>query len=190
MYSIVNANEVLSLEWDVKADNLLMLGCADTKVKVWSLDANKVVAELETSKEFPCVIDLAVSPTDARFVSASATKAHNTLEGGKGELILWSLHTGKRVHAFHIDSAYSQVNSMVINHNGTMVVTGCADGGVRVLDLVTGAPIMGWPAHEGQVTCVRFLQRRNRCDHVRLGRANSRVVDAPRRQNYAKFQSI
>ena len=34
------------------------------------------------------------------------------------ELTLWSLQTGKRVNNFSIESARSQVNSMVINHNG------------------------------------------------------------------------
>ena len=92
---------------------------------------------IRSRQDYPCVLELASSPTDAVFVSSSASRVHDTLEGGKGvrssvqrarldadrhalpqELILWSLQTGKRVNTFHIESSLSQVNSMVINHNG------------------------------------------------------------------------
>jgi hypothetical protein len=147
---------VLSIEWDSKSDHVVLFGCSDSKIKLWNVDSSKVVCEMETSKDYPCVLDIVSSPTDAVFVSSSGTRQHETLEGGKGELILWSLQTGKRVNTFHIESAKSQVNSMVINHNGTMLVVGCGDGMIRVFDMVTALPIMGWPAHEGQTTSVRF----------------------------------
>jgi hypothetical protein len=87
---------------------------------VCRLDADACVLLLASAaQEYPCVLELASSPTDPVFVSSCASKTHDSLEGGKGELTLWSLHTGKKVNTFHIESSYSQVNSMVINHNGT-----------------------------------------------------------------------
>lgn len=43
------------------------------------------------------------------------------------------------------------VDSLAFNHNGNMLVTAGADGFVRVFDMATSSPIMGWPAHDGQV---------------------------------------
>jgi len=60
---------------------------------------------------------------------------------------LWDLAYGKKTHVFNFDSKASQVNHAQFNHNGNMLVTGGADGMVRVFDMATLQSIMGWPAH-------------------------------------------
>ena len=111
---------------------------------------------MDVSKDCPRVIDLAASPSDALVVTASATKFYDSLEAGKGNLTTWSLQNGKRIQEFSIESAKTQINCVVFNHNGKMLMTGGADGMIRLFDMHTYSPIMGWPAHDGQVSCVRF----------------------------------
>ncbi len=100
------------------------------------------------------VLDVAASPTDPLFVCAVASKYHDTLPGGRGILESWSLQTGKRVQSFRVESSKhshsAQVNCVVYNHNGNMLVTGGCDGMIRVFDVgKTDVPIMGWAAHTG-----------------------------------------
>lgn len=110
--------------------------------------------------ECPRVLDAAFSPNpnDNLLVTAAASKYQDTLEGGKGVLCSWALQPSgaKRLRVFPIDASRTQVNSVVFNHNGNMLVTGGADGFVRVFDMASSSPLMGWPAHDGQVSCVRF----------------------------------
>lgn len=48
------------------------------------------------------------------------------------------------------------VNGCTINHNGSLVVCGCSDGSVRIVDLRCSDVIARWPAHKGQVFTVRL----------------------------------
>ncbi len=93
---------------------------------------------------------------DLYVITAAAGKNHDSLEGGKGSVTSWSMQTGKRQRSFQFEAARTQVNSVVFNHNGNLVAAGGADGFVRVFDMAQSGAIMGWPAHEGQVACLRF----------------------------------
>jgi WD repeat-containing protein 91 len=72
-------------------------------------------------------------------------------------LEVWSLQSGKRVQSFSYESKTPQINCVVYNHNGNMLVSGGADGMIRVFDMGKNVPLMGWPAHDsGQLSSVRF----------------------------------
>jgi WD40 repeat protein len=70
----------------------------------------------------------------------------------------FDLHTGQRVLLFSTSNsasngftgqpqqACSQVNTLQLTHNGNLVLTGGADGTVRVWDARTGAAMVGWAA--------------------------------------------
>jgi len=111
--------------------------------------------EGSNAKDYPRVLDVVISPSEAMFVLAAGSKLHDTLEGGKGILESINLQNGKRIHNFAIDSK-CQINTIVFNHNGTMFVTGGSDGFIRVFDIKSPSPIMSWTAHHGQVCCTRF----------------------------------
>jgi len=115
------------------------------------------------------VLDLACSPTDGLFVSASASN-----NSGRGELCAWDLFTGSKLGVYPSASASSSsssssassassasssqdaIHSIVINHNGNMMVSGGGDGVIRVFDMSTRQVIMAWQAHQGQLSSVRF----------------------------------
>ena len=50
----------------------------------------------------------------------------------------------------------TQINACSLNHNGNMLITGCADGFVRMYDVRSGQSIMAWQAHRNQCTSVKL----------------------------------
>ncbi|KAE8733892.1 putative S-acyltransferase [Hibiscus syriacus] len=40
--------EIMSLDWECKSDRLLLIGTADGGIKAWSVDAKRVVCDLNT----------------------------------------------------------------------------------------------------------------------------------------------
>jgi len=201
---------VLSLAWHPHQDGLLLLGTADSRIRLWSTVQRKFHLDFDVATgsthsgsggsavsssksdrdrdgrdkdreqkaqaqaqaqarmdaaslgfaECPRVLDATFSPNqhDSLLITAAASRYHDTLEGGKGVLSSWALQPAgvKRLRVFPIEASRTQVNSVVFNHNGNMLVTAGADGFVRVFDMGSSSPIMGWPAHDGQVSCVRF----------------------------------
>ena len=48
------------------------------------------------------------------------------------------------------------VNGSTLNHNGSLMVCGCNDGYVRIVDLRCPDIITSWPAHQGEVLTVKL----------------------------------
>lgn len=48
------------------------------------------------------------------------------------------------------------MNGCVINHNGGLLVCGCSDGAVRIVDPRCSDLIATWSAHQGEVFTVRL----------------------------------
>lgn len=69
----------------------------------------------------------------------------------------------QRFHA--LQSSYKLdggvVNSYIMNHNGGLLVCGCNDGSVRIIDLRRPDVIASWPAHQGEVFTVRLSPQEN-----------------------------
>jgi WD40 repeat protein len=95
---------------------------------------------------------------------ASVSELHGVLE--KFDLV-----TGKREFTFASSGAAnkggggvlsggaecSQVNSIVLTHNGNMLISGGADGILRVWDTRTSQAMVGWSAHAlSAVSCLRL----------------------------------
>ena len=50
----------------------------------------------------------------------------------------------------------SVVNGSSLNHNGGLMICGCNDGTVRIVDLRCPDIIASWPAHQGEVFTVKL----------------------------------
>ncbi len=48
------------------------------------------------------------------------------------------------------------MRSVAWNHNGTLLLTGTTDGMIRLFDMTSYTPIMGWRGHESSVLRARF----------------------------------
>ena len=150
------SSDLTCMEWDAMKDRYLAFGASDAHIRLWSPDTKKQLVDLTTNTDFPVVLALASSPSSPFLVAASATRAHLTIEGSRGLLEAWDVGRSSRTLTFTVESVVSQINSVVFNHNGNMLVSGGADGMVRIYDMATKKPIMGWPAHVGQVASVRL----------------------------------
>ena len=150
------SSDLTCMEWDAMKDRYLAFGSSDAHIRLWSPETKKQLADLTTNTDFPTVLALASSPSSPFLVAATATRAHSTVEGSRGLLEAWDVSRTSRALTFTVESVLSQVNCVVFNHNGNMLVSGGADGMVRIYDMATKKPIMGWPAHAGQVGSVRL----------------------------------
>jgi WD40 repeat protein len=155
-------------------------------------------------------------------VNSSIGSALSSSSSAQGFLELWDLASGKRSTVFAlpgssssltggtataspISSECTQINSLSLNHNGNMLVTGGADGVVRVWDTRASAAMAGWLAHPhaltsssgskgggGGVACVRLCADETTllsvgCDGAvvewslhRMGNVLRRVAQPPR----------
>jgi WD40 repeat protein len=55
-----------------------------------------------------------------------------------------------------VDPERIAVNCLAYNHNGSMMAAGGSDGMIRIYDMSSCSPIMGWNAHEGEVISIQF----------------------------------
>lgn len=56
----------------------------------------------------------------------------------------------------------SIVNSCVPNHNGGLLICGCNDGWIRILDLRCADVVVSWLAHQGEVFTVKLSSQEDK----------------------------
>ncbi|KAL6066371.1 WD repeat-containing protein 91 [Balamuthia mandrillaris] len=145
-------SEILSLAWETKADRLLLCGTSDGRIKLWNSSSEKVVGDIVTEIDYPRVLDLACSPSDAVFVSATSSLSQSS----SGEVSVWDLRTLQLQRKLNLENGIA-INSVEFNHNGSLLLTGGRDGIVRVYDMMSSStPIMQWQADPTELSCVRF----------------------------------
>lgn len=91
-----------------------------------------------------------ISPNDQFAFSGSCAKTN--LKGGceSGDLILWSLDTGKELKHWSAHSGW--VNAVAFSSDGTLLVSGGEDGDLIVWDAVTSDEIRHLVGHTGSIT--------------------------------------
>ncbi|GCB82476.1 hypothetical protein scyTo_0022004, partial [Scyliorhinus torazame] len=117
------------------------------------------------------ILSLACSPSGTSFVCSSAApsiKPVTVLEtedkGANlvpGNLLLWDTKTMKQQHQFSLDPEPIAINCTAFNHNGNLLVTGAADGIIRLFDMQRYDCAMSWHAHSGEVYSVEFSYDEN-----------------------------
>lgn len=78
-----------------------------------------------------------------------------------GKLLLWDTKTMKQQLQFSLEPEPIAINCTAFNHNGNLLVTGAADGIVRLFDMQQHECAMSWKAHEGEVYSVEFSYDEN-----------------------------
>ncbi|XP_018018798.1 WD repeat-containing protein 91 [Hyalella azteca] len=97
-------------------------------------------------------------PSSARVLLSVAPRASKSQAGiSSAQPALLSIDVKTRnVENVHQFGARGTVNCCAVNHNGSLVVCGCSDGCVRIVDLRCLDVIATWPAHTGQVFTVKL----------------------------------
>ncbi|KAG8523359.1 WD repeat-containing protein 91 [Galemys pyrenaicus] len=165
--SSISKSPLLSLEWASKRDRLLLLGSGVGTVRLYDTEAKKNLCEININDDMPRILSLACSPNGASFVcSAAAPSLASQVDfsapdiGSKGtnqvpgKLLLWDTKSMKQ--QFSLDPEPIAINCTAFNHNGNLLVTGAADGVIRLFDMQQHECAMSWKAHNGEVYSVEF----------------------------------
>lgn len=169
--TIMSKSPLLSLEWAAKPNRLLLLGSGVGTVKLYDTDAKKNLYEMSVDDVHPRILSLACSPSGTSFVcSAAAQAAHSGVvtEGDarvsapvSGQLLLWDTKTVKQQLQFALEPGPVAINCTAFNHNGNLLVTGAADGMIRLFDMQRYESALSWKAHDGEVYSVEFSYDEN-----------------------------
>ncbi|XP_069927433.1 WD repeat-containing protein 91 isoform X2 [Oryctolagus cuniculus] len=167
--SSISKSPLLSLEWATKRDRLLLLGSGMGTVRLYDTEAKKNLCEISISDDMPRILSLACSPSGASFVCSAAapsltSQVDSTAKGVNqvpGKLLLWDTKTMKQQLQFSLDPEPIAINCTAFNHNGNLLVTGAADGAIRLFDMQQHECAMSWQAHCGEVYSVEFSYDEN-----------------------------
>ncbi|XP_053574953.1 WD repeat-containing protein 91 isoform X2 [Bombina bombina] len=171
--SAISKSPLLSLEWATKRDRLLLLGSEAGTVRLYDTEAKKNLCEIGIVEDMPRILSLACSPSGASFVCSAAAQsfpyqnpaATDLGENGSnqvpGKLLLWDTKTMKQQLQFSLEPEPIAVNCTAFNHNGNLLVTGAADGVIRLFDMQQHQCAMSWKAHKGEVYSVDFSYDEN-----------------------------
>ncbi|KAM9216183.1 WD repeat-containing protein 91 isoform 4-T4 [Dugong dugon] len=151
--SSISKSPLLSLEWATKRDRLLLLGSGVGTVRLYDTEAKKNLCEININDDMPRILSLACSPNGASFVcSAAAPSLTSQVDmsapdiGSRGvnqvpgKLLLWDTKTMKQQLQFSLDPEPIAINCTAFNHNGNLLVTGAADGVIRLFVYPVGHP--------------------------------------------------
>ncbi|XP_038608413.1 WD repeat-containing protein 91 [Tachyglossus aculeatus] len=167
--SSISKSPLLSLEWATKRDRLLLLGSGVGTVRLYDTEAKKNLCEINIDDDMPRILSLACSPSGASFVCSAASPLDSAVSdaGGKGvnqvpgKLLLWDTKTMKQQLQFSLDPEPIAINCTAFNHNGNLLVTGAADGVIRLFDMQQHECALSWTAHCGEVYSVEFSYDEN-----------------------------
>ncbi|XP_061592725.1 WD repeat-containing protein 91 [Cololabis saira] len=170
--TIMSKSPLLSLEWAAKPERLLLLGSGVGTVRLYDTDAKKNLYEMSIDDAHPRILSLACSPSGSSFVCSAAALTRppgggaSQLQGGgassvPGQLLLWDTKTVKQQLQFSLEPEPVAVNCTAFNHNGNLLVTGAADGVIRLFDMQRYDSAMSWKAHDGEVYSVEFSYDEN-----------------------------
>eukprot|EP00073_Rattus_norvegicus_P035782 XP_008760997.1 PREDICTED: WD repeat-containing protein 91 isoform X1 [Rattus norvegicus] len=177
--SSISKSPLLSLEWATKRDRLLLLGSGVGTVRLYDTEAKKNLCEININDDMPRILSLACSPNGASFVCSAAAPSLTSQPdssapdiGSKGmnqvpgKLLLWDTKTMKQQLQFSLDPEPIAINCTAFNHNGNLLVTGAADGVIRLFDMQQHGCAMSWKAHCGEVYSVEFSYDENAVNSI------------------------
>ncbi|KAK1883847.1 WD repeat-containing protein 91 [Dissostichus eleginoides] len=163
--TIMSKSPLLSLEWATKPDRLLLLGSGVGTVRLYDTDAKKNLYEMNIDETHPRILSLACSPSGSSFVCSAAALSGDSAPRlpvpVPGQLLLWDTKTVKQQLQFSLEPDPVAVNCTAFNHNGNLLVTGAADGVIRLFDMQRYESAMSWRAHDGEVYSVEFSYDEN-----------------------------
>ncbi|KZV36455.1 WD repeat-containing protein 91 [Dorcoceras hygrometricum] len=151
--------EIMSLEWDCKSDRLLLIGTSNGGIKVWNVDAKRVVCDLNLTEAYPSILDLKCSPVEPIFVSAAASTRQGTgyiNRMGFASLTVWNMRTWKSMAVLPLGEDPPAITSLCFNHNGKLLAAAATDGLIHMFDMSAGQQVTGWPAHDCAINSILF----------------------------------
>ncbi|CAL1527973.1 unnamed protein product [Lymnaea stagnalis] len=166
--TVMSRSAFLSLAWASKSDRWLLLGNKTGSIRLFDVKDSKTYREVPVHQDNPAncmrVTDLSTSPSSMQFVCATADYCPFTsnLNNVSGRLLQWDLRTLKLERALQVDSAIcNAITCSSYSQSGHMLLTGGADGFIRIYDSNSQKPALKWPGHDTPIHTVQFHGERS-----------------------------
>ncbi|XP_042001295.1 WD repeat-containing protein 91-like [Salvia splendens] len=154
--------EIMSLEWDCRSNNLLLMGTSDGCIKAWNADAKRLVCDLNSSEAYPSILDLKCSPVEPILVSAAASgrqvsgSSESSDSLGFASLTVWNLKSWKAVTVLPLGKDPPAITSLSFNGNGKLLAAAGTGGSIHMFDMSSCKQLVGWTAHDCAITSILF----------------------------------
>ncbi|KAK3593070.1 hypothetical protein CHS0354_007861 [Potamilus streckersoni] len=172
--TVMSKAAFLSLEWANKSDRWLLLGNRSGNIRLFDVKEMKSFYEATGDPSYPRILCLCANPNSHTFV-CSSTVNNRTRTGSLGgdigpvvgskvgRLTVWDLKSMKIDRQLSFEPGPVAVNCCSFNHNGQLLLTGAADGVIRLFDMHQSKCISQWEAHVGEVRGVQFSSNETSC---------------------------
>uniref|UniRef100_A0A0B7AEI3 WD repeat-containing protein 91 n=1 Tax=Arion vulgaris TaxID=1028688 RepID=A0A0B7AEI3_9EUPU len=161
--TVMSRSAFLSLAWASKSDRWLLLGNKAGTIRLFDVKESKTYREVLVNSDNPAncmrVTDLSTSPSSMQFVCATSDLCPFTsdISTVSGRLLQWDLRTLKLERALLVDSTVcTAVTCSSYSQSGHLLLTGGADGSIRIYDSNQQKPVLKWQAHDLPIHTVHF----------------------------------
>lgn len=167
--------EALSMDWSpTRQKPSILFGTANGEVKLWDVAQQGLMAEFRTDVAHPIVQCAQFCPDGRHLITSASSGANHEVTGA---LQLWDVNRRQHVKSLPIGRTPATVNAIDFHPLGTLMVTGCSDGMVRVYDLGAGMLVQRWHAHDGHVRAVKFTKPNGGVSSVLSAGTDGRMVE-------------
>ncbi|KAK4288121.1 hypothetical protein Pmani_038837 [Petrolisthes manimaculis] len=158
---VVVKSAVTGVEWLPRGERFLLVATKAATLRLFDTRDKKTVWEIGPDTcpvlKDQRIMGVRVSPGEGSAVVSSSPRVRP--QGTPAPYTPPALHTFD-MNTLKLQNTYKveggTVNGCVINHNGGLLVCGCSDGAVRIVDPRCSDLIATWPAHQGEVFTVRL----------------------------------
>lgn len=170
--TVMSKSAFLSLEWASKQDRWLLLGNRSGNIRLFDVKEMKSFYEATTDSSYPRIVSLSSTPTNDAFIcsatinrarSASGSDIVTSASARYGKLSLWDLRSMKQIKHLELQPGPMTINCCSFNHNGHLLLTGGADGNIRLFDMQQHKVISQWEAHSGEIQTLQFSSDETSC---------------------------
>ncbi|XP_071090534.1 WD repeat-containing protein 91-like isoform X1 [Haliotis cracherodii] len=167
--TVMSKSAFLSLEWASKSDRWLLLGNRTGNIRLFDVKEIKTFREVQADQSYPRIINITANPVGMSFVCSATVQrlrsgsTDTSVMAKPGKLMLWDLRTMKMDKQLPLEPTPVAINCCQYNHNGQLLMTGAADGRIRIFDIQQQKCITQWPAHDGEVHSVQFSSDETSC---------------------------
>ncbi|KAK7066682.1 WD repeat-containing protein 91 [Halocaridina rubra] len=163
---LVVKSSVTAVEWLPRGERFLLLATKTGSLRLFDSRDKKTAWDIGPDSfsvlKDQRIMGVRVSPSETSAVISVAPRVRP--QGTATPPAPPALHT-LDMKNLKIESSYrldgGVVNGCIMNHNGGLLVCGCNDGSVRIIDLRCPDVIASWPAHQGEVFTVRLSPQEN-----------------------------
>ncbi|KAK7486232.1 hypothetical protein BaRGS_00022555 [Batillaria attramentaria] len=159
--TVMSRAPFLSLDWASKSDRWLLLGNKSGQIRLFDTREIKTFREASVEAPYARVVYLSTCPATMMFASCLAA-AGSAADAG-GCLALWDLRTMKLEKTITTDPVPVASTCCVHNMTGKQLLSGGADGWIRLYDVGQQQCVMKWPAHRGPVSALHFGSQESSC---------------------------